>query len=53
MTFKWEAEEERLLRFKKIPPTKRLEWLHQMNEFTRRFLPKRQRKLWYKLREIR
>ena len=53
MKFGWESSEERLLRFTKIPPMKKLEWLQQMNEFTRKFLPKRQRKLWRKLREAR
>jgi hypothetical protein len=33
MISKWENEEERLLRFMKISPKKKLEWLLEMNEF--------------------
>jgi hypothetical protein len=33
MIFEWETEEERLLRFMKIPPKKKLEWLQKMHEF--------------------
>lgn len=33
MTFNWESEKERLLKFIKIPAKKKLEWLYQMNEF--------------------
>ncbi len=31
--FKWEREEERLLKFMRIPPKKKMEWLREMNEF--------------------
>lgn len=31
--FKWEREEERLLKFMRIPPKKKMEWLLEMNEF--------------------
>jgi hypothetical protein len=51
MKFDWESDEERLARFMKIPAKKKLEWLWQMNKFTRKFLPKRQRKIWLKLRQ--
>ncbi|MCX5677833.1 MAG: hypothetical protein NTY76_01850 [Candidatus Omnitrophica bacterium] len=50
MIFQWESEEDRLLRFMKIHPTKKLEWLLQMNEFVYKFSSKRQKKLRRKLR---
>lgn len=50
MKFGWESEKERLVRFAKISPKQKLEWLQQMNEFTRAFLPKNKRKMWWKLR---
>ncbi|MFH1553143.1 MAG: hypothetical protein ABID83_05880 [Candidatus Omnitrophota bacterium] len=53
MIFKWESEEERLLRFMKIPPRKKLEWLRQMNEFLAKYTPKRQKSIRQKLREMR
>ncbi len=53
MIFKWESEEERLLRFMKIPPKKKLEWLRQMNEFMAKFSSKRTRSIRQKLREQR
>jgi hypothetical protein len=33
MICKWESREERLLRFMKITPKKKLEWLLEINEF--------------------
>jgi hypothetical protein len=33
MICKWESREERLLRFMKISPKKKLEWLLEINEF--------------------
>ena len=53
MIFKWETEEERLLRFIKIPPKKKLEWLRQMNEFILKCSSKRTRAIRRQLREIR
>lgn len=53
MIFKWESDEERLLRFMKISPKKKLEWLRQMNDFLARCSSKRQIKIRQKLRESR
>jgi len=53
MIFKWETEKERLLRFMKISPKKKLEWLRQMNEFIVKSSSKRDRLIRWKLREIR
>lgn len=33
MICKWESREERLLRFMRISPKKKLEWLLEINEF--------------------
>lgn len=52
MIFKWESEEERLLRFMKIPPKKKLEWLRQINEFIAKCSSKRSRSIRWKLRGI-
>lgn len=51
MIFRWETEEERLSRFIKIPPKKKLEWLRQMNEFIDKFSSKNSRAIRQKLRE--
>ena len=51
--FEWETEEERLLRFMKIPPKKKLEWLRQMHEFMVKCSSKRTRAIRWKLRESR
>ena len=53
MIFKWETEEERLLRFLKIPPKKKLEWLCQMNEFMAKCSSPRRKLIRLKLREMR
>jgi hypothetical protein len=53
MIFKWETKEERLLRFMKIPPKKKLEWLYQMNEFMLKFSSKRTKSIRKKLRQMR
>ncbi len=51
MIFQWESEEERLLRFMKIPPKKKLEWLRQMNEFMVRCSSRKTRLIRWKLRK--
>lgn len=51
MIFSWEREEERLLRFMRIPAKKKLEWLYQMNKFLCRASTKKQRDIRRKLRE--
>jgi len=53
MIFKWETEKERLLRFMKISPKKKLEWLQQMHEFIVRSSSKRKKLIRWKLRNIR
>lgn len=46
----WESERERLLRFMKIPPKKKLEWLYEINEHLTKFLPKDRRAIKRKLK---
>jgi hypothetical protein len=52
MIYKWETDKERLLRFIKIPPKKKLEWLRQMNEFIVKASSKRDKLIRWKLRKI-
>jgi len=52
MIFKWETEEERLLRSMSIPPKKKLEWLYEINKFMRQFSSKQQEKIRQKLRKV-
>ena len=51
MIFKWQTEEERLLKFMKIPPKQKLEWLRRMNEFMVKSSTKRKKKIRWKLRK--
>ncbi len=53
MVFQWETEKEKLLRFMKVTPKKKMEWLYQMHEFLRKASTKRQRDIFQRLREIR
>jgi hypothetical protein len=53
MTFRWETEDERLLRHVKIPPKKKLEWLREMNEFIEKCSSKRTMRIRKKLKETR
>jgi len=53
MIFKWETEEERLSRFMKIPPKKKLEWLSKMHKIVLKSSSKRDKTIRRKLREMR
>jgi len=53
MNFEWEPEKERLLRFMKIPPKKKMEWLRQMNEFVAKYSSKEANLIRQKLRDYR
>ena len=50
MNFGWESERERLLRWMKIAPQKKLEWLRQINKFTAKFSSKKTKAIRQKLR---
>ena len=49
--FKWETEKERMMRFIKIPPKKKLEWLLGMQKFIWKTSSPRMRTLRQKLRQ--
>jgi len=49
--FQWETEQEKLLRFKRIPAKKKLEFLWQMHELIRSAYTKKRRKIFWKMRE--
>ena len=51
MNFGWEADEERLLRYMRVSPKKKLEWLQKMHEFTVKSSSKYLLKLRWRLRE--
>ncbi len=51
--FQWESEEERLKRFMKISPKKKMEWLCEMHELMVKSSSKSMKKLRQKLREMR
>ena len=53
MISKWESQEERLLRFMSISPKKKLEWLRQMHDFLSKVWTKKQRSIYYRLRQSR
>jgi hypothetical protein len=50
--FKWETDEERLLRFMMVPPKKKLEWLRQINKFITNYTSKRNLIIKQKLRDV-
>ena len=51
MIFKWETDRERLLKFLRITPKAKMEWLLAMNVFVYKASSKRMRKLRVKRRE--
>lgn len=51
MIFEWETHDQRLRRFMKISPQKKLEWLRQMQEFTLKTSTQRLNIIRRKLRE--
>lgn len=50
MIFKWETENERILKHMRIPPKKKLEWLYEMNQLISKTSLKRYRQIRKKLR---
>jgi hypothetical protein len=45
------SEEQRLLRFMKVSPKKKMEWIYKMHEFIRLAYSKKQRDIFWHLRE--
>ena len=52
MNFGWESEEEKLLRYMKIPVKKKMEWLQAMHDFTLAMATPERKKIFWKLRGI-
>jgi len=52
MNFGWETKEERILRFMRILPQKKLEWLEESRRFALRSFTKKRKKIFWKMREI-
>jgi len=50
MIFKWETEDERILRFRRIPVRRKLEWLYGMNKFLDKFSSVKVKKIRRKLK---
>ena len=53
MIFEWETHDQRLRRFMKISPLKKLEWLRQMHEFMLRTSSRRVKAIRLELRRRR
>ena len=51
--FGWGNDEERLRRWVKLSPKKKLEWLYQAHTLMRKVLTKKQRETFWKLRQTR
>lgn len=52
MIYKWESEKERLLKFTKLSPKKKLEWLHQFHKFIVKYSSRHSNLIRWKLRKI-
>jgi hypothetical protein len=53
MVFEWESEDEKLLRYIKISPKKKMEWLGAMLQMMCKVWTKKQRDAHFQLREKR
>lgn len=53
MNFGWETEEEKILRYMKIPALKKMEWLYKMQQFILSTASKRKRLIIRKLHDSR
>ena len=51
MIFKWETEDERMLRFMRFPAKNKLAWLYDVNKFLNKFSSRRTKQIRRKLRE--
>jgi len=52
MNFGWESEEEKLSRYIKISPKKKMEWLQAMHDFLLTTATPERRKIFWKFRGI-
>ena len=53
MITKWQSQKEKLLNYMHMSPKKKMEWLFEMHKFIRLAYTKKQRDIFYKLRESR
>jgi hypothetical protein len=53
VNFGWGNDEERLRRWVKLSPKKKLEWLYQAHMLMRKTFTKKQREIFWKLRQTR
>ena len=51
MILRWETEKEQLLAAMRIPAKQKLEWLREMNEFSQKYTPRKQKAIRGKLKE--
>lgn len=49
--FGWQSQEERLKRHARLSAKKRVEWLYEMQLFTRKFFTPQKKKIFWKLRQ--
>lgn len=52
MNFGWESEEEKMLRYMKVSPRRKLELLQKMHEFLLATATPKRKKIFWKLRGI-
>ncbi len=52
MIYKWETEEQRLLKYMRISPKQKLEWLRQINEFVHKYSSNRNKTIRKKMRKM-
>ena len=52
MNFGWESEEGKLLRYMKISPKRKMEWLQKMHDFLLATATPERRKIFWKMRGI-
>jgi len=53
MTYKWETEMERIKRFTKIPPRKKMDFLFRMHQLIAKTWTRKQKENFFKLRALR
>lgn len=53
MIYKWESAEGRVQKFIKVPIAKKMLWLHEMNEWFRKYSSKKTLEIRRKIKEMR
>ncbi|MDE1920755.1 MAG: hypothetical protein KGJ09_08585 [Candidatus Omnitrophica bacterium] len=51
INFDWQTDEERLRRWVKLSPKEKMRWLTESNEFMRKVWTKKQKEIFWKLRQ--